>query len=108
MSFGCSEDNFWLDPRFGTPVVKGIVELHHPNFTGLKVVGGGAYSSVATAVDTRCGDKVAIKRVDQVFYSVTEAKKVTFAHIRRAQPPKAPSRTYPMNCHSTLDISHLL
>ena len=71
MSFGCDEDNFWLDPASGSLLVEG-----HDNFGNLKVVGGGAYSSVAAAVDSRTGDRVAIKRVDQVFYSVTEAKKV--------------------------------
>ena len=71
MSFGCTNENFWLDPFTNKELV---VSSEH--FKELKVVGGGAYSSVAIAVDERTNDKVAIKRVDQVFYSVNEAKKV--------------------------------
>ncbi|KAL1526498.1 hypothetical protein AB1Y20_015208 [Prymnesium parvum] len=78
MSFGCTEDDFWLDPWDNVPLVKGPFDgvSDHSIFTDLRIIGGGSYSTVAQAVDARSGDKVAIKRVDQVFYSVTEAKKV--------------------------------
>ena len=71
MSFGCTDENFWLDPDTGAKLV-----TSSEHFEGLKVVGGGAYSSVAIARDTRTNDRVAIKRIDEVFYSKTEAKKV--------------------------------
>mmetsp|Transcript_25829 Transcript_25829/g.63896 ORF Transcript_25829/g.63896 Transcript_25829/m.63896 type:complete len:691 (+) Transcript_25829:63-2135(+) len=76
MSFGCTVDNFWLDPNTLRPLVTNLSNGQHPTYTELRIIGGGAYSTVAAAVDSRSGDRVAIKRVDEVFYSLIEAKKV--------------------------------
>jgi len=45
-------------------------------YTDLVVAGQGAYSVVASAMDEVSGERVAIKRIAEVFYDAHEAKKV--------------------------------
>jgi len=45
-------------------------------YENIKLIGSGAYSVVARALDTKTGKPVAIKRIAEVFYDATEAKKV--------------------------------
>ena len=45
-------------------------------YENVKLIGSGAYSVVARATDTKTGKQVAIKRIAEVFYDATEAKKV--------------------------------
>lgn len=46
------------------------------DYTNVKLIGSGAYSVVARAVETATGETVAIKRISEVFYDAQEAKKV--------------------------------
>ncbi len=46
------------------------------DYTNIKLIGSGAYSVVARAVETASGETVAIKRIAEVFYDAQEAKKV--------------------------------
>ena len=52
----------------------------HPDvrkeYTSVKMIGSGAYSVVARAIEERSGQMVAIKRIAEVFYDAQEAKKV--------------------------------
>jgi len=45
-------------------------------YRDVKLVGSGAYSVVARAMDAKTGEPVAIKRIAEVFYDAQEAKKV--------------------------------
>jgi len=45
-------------------------------YTSVKLIGSGAYSVVARAVEESTGEPVAIKRIAEVFYDAQEAKKV--------------------------------
>jgi len=45
-------------------------------YKDLKLIGAGAYSVVARATDQVTGERVAIKRIGEVFYDALEAKKV--------------------------------
>lgn len=44
-------------------------------YKNIKVIGSGAYSVVARAEDAVTGERVAIKRIGEVFYDDLEAKK---------------------------------
>ena len=55
---------------------KGADPLARERFIDVKLIGSGAYSVVAKATDARSGTQVAIKRIAEVFYDATEAKKV--------------------------------
>ena len=54
-------------------------------YKDLKLIGAGAYSVVARATDQVTGERVAIKRIGEVFYDALEAKKVNAqGHKRRS------------------------
>lgn len=58
------------------PIGQGAEPSASKRFEHFKIVGKGAYSVVASATDTTTGEKVAIKRINEVFYDTHEAKKV--------------------------------
>ena len=45
-------------------------------YSGIKLIGSGAYSVVARATNVATGEMMAIKRIAEVFYDAQEAKKV--------------------------------
>ena len=55
---------------------QGAEESARERYSNVKLIGSGAYSVVARATDAKDGNKVAIKRIAEVFYDATEAKKV--------------------------------
>ena len=55
---------------------QGAASAARSRYENIKLIGSGAYSVVARAVDTKTGKPVAIKRIAEVFYDATEAKKV--------------------------------
>ena len=56
-------------------------------YTNVKLIGAGAYSVVGRAEDAVTGERVAIKRIGEVFYDALEAKKV-FAALRAFLPTR--------------------
>ncbi|KAL1530860.1 hypothetical protein AB1Y20_001754 [Prymnesium parvum] len=59
-------DQFWA----------GASAAGRARYTNVKLIGAGAYSVVARAEEVATGERVAIKRIGEVFYDALEAKKV--------------------------------
>lgn len=59
-------DQFWA----------GASPAGRARYTNIKLIGAGAYSVVARAEEVETGQRVAIKRIGEVFYDALEAKKV--------------------------------
>lgn len=59
-------DQFW----------SGASAAGRARYTNVKLIGAGAYSVVARAEEVGTGERVAIKRIGEVFYDALEAKKV--------------------------------
>ena len=73
-------DQFWM----------GASKEGRNRYKHVKLIGSGAYSVVARAEEVSTGERVAIKRIGEVFYDALEAKKVTIA--RSMTPPNTSLR----------------
>jgi len=56
--------------------IDGIIFHHDSRYKLKKVLGSGAYGNVASALDTKTGNKVAVKRVDRLLDDPIDAKRI--------------------------------